>query len=72
MRLFITVKTNAREERVEQEDETHFSVSVKAAPLQGKANVAVIRAVARHLGLAPSRLTLRSGATNKHKVLECQ
>lgn len=68
MRLFVTVKTTAREEKVEEKDATHFAVSVKAQPIDGKANVAVAKALARHLGVAPSRLLLRSGATSKSKV----
>lgn len=71
MRLFVTVRTNAPEERVEQVDETHFVVTVKAQPIEGKANTAVIKALARHLGIAPSRMMLRSGATGKRKVFEC-
>ncbi len=70
MRLFVTVKTNAREERVEETDATHFRVAVKVPPVEGKANQAVIRLLAAHLGVPSSRLTLRSGAFDKHKVLD--
>lgn len=70
MRIFVTVKTRAREERVERVDETHFSVFVKALPIENKANAAVTRALARFLGIAPTCLTLRSGATGKRKVFE--
>lgn len=70
MRLFVTVKTRARVQTVEALDATHFVVEVKPAPLEGKANRAVIQALAEHLGVAPSRLTLRSGATGKKKVFE--
>lgn len=72
MKLFVTVKTNAKETRVEQVDDTHFSLSVKAAPVDGKANVAVARELAKFLGITSSRLTLRSGATGKRKVFDCQ
>lgn len=68
MRLFVTVKTAAREEKVEEKDTTHFVVSVKAPPIDGKANIAVAKTLSRHLGVAPSRLSLRSGATSKSKV----
>lgn len=70
MRIFVTVKANAREERVEQVDETHFVVSVKTLPIEGRANVAVTKALARFLKIAPSGLALRSGATGKRKVFE--
>jgi len=71
MKLFVTVKTNAREEQVKQEDETHFTVAVQALPIDGKANVAVRRALSRYLGIAPARLTLRSGAALRRKVFDC-
>lgn len=70
MRIFVTVKTNARETKVIAEDATHFAVSVTVAPIEGKANSAVIKALARHLGRAPSTLVLRSGGKGKRKVIE--
>lgn len=72
MRLFVTVKAGARREQLEQKDETHFSVSVKAPPVDGKANIAVARMLARHVGIAVSQLTLLSGATGKNKVFRCE
>lgn len=71
MRLFVTVKTNAREERVTQEDATHFAISVKVLPIEGRANKAIAKALAKFLGIAPSRLTLVSGASSKRKVFDC-
>jgi uncharacterized protein YggU (UPF0235/DUF167 family) len=70
MRLFVTVRTRARAECVEPVDATHFSVSVKAMPVEGKANMAVERILAQHLGVPRSRLTLRSGMTGKRKVFD--
>lgn len=72
MRLFVTVKAGARREQLEQKDETHFSVSVKAPPVDGKANIAVAQMLARHVGIAVSQLTLLSGATGKNKVFRCE
>lgn len=70
MHLFVTVKTHAHTEGVEAIDATHFTVSVRALPIEGKANAAVTRLLARHLGIAMSRLALRSGATGKRKVFD--
>ena len=70
MRVFVTVKTRARAESVETIDATHFVVSVKALPIDGKANAAVTRLLARHLGIGASELVLRSGASGKRKVFE--
>jgi uncharacterized protein YggU (UPF0235/DUF167 family) len=70
MRIFVTVKTRARVERVEAIDPTHFVVSVKAAPIEGRANEAIVKLLARQLRVAKSSLILRSGATGKRKVFE--
>lgn len=70
MRLFVTAKTRAREEGVERKDDTHFVVSVKAMPVEGKANDAIVKLLATHLKVSKSALTLRSGATGKNKVFE--
>ena len=70
MRLFVTVKTNARMECVDVVDATHFVVAVKTRPIDGKANVAVTKVLARYLGVASTRLTLRSGVTGKRKVFD--
>ncbi len=70
MRLFVIAKTKARATEVEQIDATHFRVAVKVAPVEGKANAAITKALAMFLGVAPARLVLRSGATGKKKVFE--
>lgn len=72
MRIFVTAKTNAREEKVAAKDATHFVVAVKASPIEGKANDAIRKALARHLGIPQSSLTLRSGASGKSKVFELE
>lgn len=70
MRLYVQAKPKSREERVEQLDDTHFIVRVKEAPEGGKANEAIIRALARHLDVAPSRLSLARGSSGKQKAIE--
>lgn len=72
MKLFVRVKANAKTERVEPIDATHFRVSVTVPPIDGKANRAVARAVAKHLGIAPSTLVLVRGVTSRDKVFETE
>jgi uncharacterized protein len=45
-------------------------VRVSAAPADGKANEAVVRLLARALGVPPSDVRLVSGARGRTKVLE--
>ena len=61
-------KANAKKEQVEQIDETHFVVQVKAPPVEGKANDAILKALANHFDIAPSRIKMVSGRTAKQKI----
>lgn len=68
MRIFVTVKTGARVNLVERVDATHFRVTVKALPREGKANIAVEKILAKFLSVSRSQLTLKTGAISKRKV----
>ncbi len=70
MKLFVTVKTKARKELVQKIDDTHYGVSVKALPAEGKANEAVVRVLARHFGIAQLRVTLVKGHSSKQKIFD--
>lgn len=70
MKISIQAKPNAREEKVEKIDPTNFIVAVKEPPVQGKANAAIQKALAKYFQVAPSRLRLVSGYSAKQKVFE--
>ncbi len=70
MKIYVKVKPKAKAERFVQVDETHFSVAVKEPPIAGRANEAVIKALAAHFGVSPSRIALISGGTAREKAFE--
>jgi len=70
MKIFIKVKLNAREAGVQKTGGIHFTVSVKERPIKGKANRAIIRALAKYFGVSPSRVQIISGSTSRQKVVE--
>lgn len=70
MKITVRVKPNARVERVEKLDEHRYTVSVKAPPVEGRANEAVIAALAAHFGIAKRRIRLVSGRVGRQKVFE--
>ncbi len=47
-------------------------VRVAAAPVDGAANAALIRLLAKALGVAASRVTIVSGATGRTKTVEVE
>jgi uncharacterized protein YggU (UPF0235/DUF167 family) len=81
VKIIVKAKTKARENKVErisqptllsigQTELVIYKVSVKEAPVAGKANEAIIRALAEYFNTSISRITLVSGQTSKQKVFE--
>lgn len=81
MKIIVKVKTNAKRTSVERVTQTTqnllgeqqaldvYKVSVTEPPVDGKANKAVIEALSGHFGIAPSCITISSGATSKTKII---
>ncbi len=69
MKLSVQVKTGAREDGVTKINETSFVVTVKARPIDGKANEAVIKALAKFFGVAKSRIDIISGHSSSKKII---
>mgnify|MGYP001611346867 CR=1 FL=1 len=66
----MSVKTGAKEKKVVEAASGELLVWVKDRPVEGKANEAVIRALADHFGCAKSQVTIHSGHTSKHKIVD--
>lgn len=71
MRLSVRVHARARAERLEWHGST-LELWVREPPADGRANAAVVRAVARWAGVAPSRVAIISGAAARHKLVEIE
>lgn len=69
MRIVVRVRPGARRTLV-TEDEQGLTVHTPAIPEAGKANQAVIRLVAEHFKVAPSRVRIILGKTAREKLLE--
>ncbi len=70
MKIFVKAKPNAKQEKVEEIDEIHFAVSVKESPRQGRANEAIIKALAEYFEMDRSVFKLVSGFKSKNKIFE--
>lgn len=67
MILTVHVKPGARQESIQWMDEDTLKIAVTAPAEKGKANKAVIEALAQELGVAKSAIELHRGATTKIK-----
>ncbi len=70
MRIYIKTKPAAHENKVEKNDETHFTVWVKEPPQNGLANRGVIRNLAEYFDVPQSTVVIKTGFTSKSKIIE--
>lgn len=70
VKVSIKVKPNAKKESVEDGPDGWVIVSVKAPAAEGKANVAVIKTLAKHFGVSQSHIKIVSGASARTKRVE--
>ncbi len=85
MKIIVKAKPKAKEEKVERVTPHQISlnlkfgegaemdvykVSVKEPPVDGRANEAITKALAKHFGVSLSQVRLVSGARGKKKIFE--
>lgn len=63
----VKVKPQARSSTIESLPDGSYHAMLKAPPVDGKANVELIRLVARHFGVAVSAVSIKSGASGRSK-----
>jgi uncharacterized protein len=68
----IKVKPNARTAELTQQADGTWLAKVKAPPVDGKANEAVIALVAEHFGVRRSQVAIKSGATSRLKLVQIE
>ena len=71
MKIQVKVKPRSKTEDVTREmDGNVYVVRVKEPPVEGRANRAVLKLLAKHLGVPESRLRIVTGLTSRNKVIE--
>jgi hypothetical protein len=70
LKISVRVKPNAKQEKTEKIGERDFSVWVKEKPQEGKANRAVIKALAEYFGIPQADVVLLRGQTAREKCFE--
>jgi len=69
-RIEVRVKPNARESVLEETPDGTWLARIKAPPVDGKANEALIELVARHFKVRKADVTIRTGASSRLKRLD--
>ncbi len=71
MKISAKIKPNSRyREEVVVNDDGSLVVYTKAPAIEGRANLAAAKLVAKYYGVAPSRVRLMRGVASRNKVFE--
>ena len=71
MKISVRLKPNSRHrEEVVPNDDGSLTIYTKAPAIEGRANLSAAKLLAKHLGVAPSKVKLLHGAASKYKLFE--
>lgn len=66
----IRVKPNAGVGSLQQKEDGRWYATLKAPPVDGKANEELIRLIAKHFGCSRSSITIKAGASGRTKLVK--
>jgi uncharacterized protein (TIGR00251 family) len=72
VRIAVRVQPRARKDEIAGERQGALVVRVTAPPVEGRANDAVRRLIAKRLGIAAGRVSVVRGATGRDKLVEIE
>ena len=71
MKICVHLKPNSRHrEEVVVGDDGSLTIYTKAPAIEGRANAVAAKLLAKHFGVAPSKVKLVRGAASRYKVFE--
>ena len=71
MKISVHLKPNSRHrEEVVMNDDGSLMIYTKAPAIEGRANAAAVKLLAKHFGVASSKVRLVRGAASKYKVFD--
>ena len=66
----VKVKPNAKASELEQMEDGSWMARIKAPPVDGKANAALIELIAEHFGVRKGAVTIKTGAGSRLKLVQ--
>ena len=70
--LTCRVHPNAPRNRIEKVQDDQLTIRLNSPPVEGQANKALIKLIAKSLHIAPSRLSLIQGDRSRTKIIAIQ
>jgi len=66
----VKVKPSARVSEIEEQPDGTWLARIKAPPVDGKANAALLALVAEHFGVRKGAVSIKSGAAARMKLVQ--
>jgi len=70
MRISVKVKPGNKEEKIDKINDNAYEVSIKERAEKGKANLVLLKIIARYFNVSSSAVRIKSGLASKSKILE--
>ena len=70
MRIFVSAKPSAKENKIEKLDFKHYKIFVKDPPIKGRANVAIIELLADYFSVSKLNVKIVKGAFTREKIID--
>jgi uncharacterized protein len=72
MRIYAKVIPKSSKDEVVRISEGEYKIKVTAPPVDGKANVAVIKLLAKHFGVSKNMINIVGGKTSRTKMIDIE
>jgi len=69
MIIKVKVKPNSKEDSIKQEGGI-YKINLKERAEEGRANIELIKLLAKHFKISSSNIRIKSGLTSKNKIIE--
>ena len=66
----VLVKPNSKKGPLVVEDNKNLTVYLREKPIDGEANQALIKILAKHFRVAKGQVVIKTGAKGRHKIIE--
>jgi len=70
MHIYVVVKLKSKKQYIKKINKAEYEVAVKELPINGKANKAVIKALAQYFKLSQSQVSIVSGQKSRKKIIK--
>jgi uncharacterized protein len=70
MRISVKVQPRSSKEQVVKNPDTGIKVYLKTAPVDGKANVALVRILSEYFSVNKSKIKIITGRQSRNKIVE--